>query len=106
MVGIGPSLRGWQAQSNGYSLSLESITITRVCHARCRREAGSEEPAMTEKNLPAVAVTEVVLPGKVEPSGLRLAQRELPPPAAGPAPGRVASTALAFPQSALGRGRD
>ena len=27
---------------------------------------------MTEMNLPAVTVTEVVLPGKVEPSGLRL----------------------------------
>ncbi len=39
---------------------------------------------MTEMNAPAVTATEVVLPGKVEPSGLRLVQRALPPPAAQP----------------------
>jgi NADPH2:quinone reductase len=38
---------------------------------------------MTEVNAPTV--TEVVLPGKVEPSGLRLARRTLPPPAVGQA---------------------
>jgi NADPH2:quinone reductase len=61
--------------------------------------------AMTEMNAPAVTVTEVVLPGKVEPSGLRLAQRELPPPAAGQALVRVESTAVSFAESAMRRGR-
>jgi NADPH2:quinone reductase len=60
---------------------------------------------MTEMNLPAVTVTEVVLPGKVEPSGLRLAQRELPPPAVGQALVRVESTAVSFAESAMRRGR-
>jgi len=44
-------------------------------HARARREAGLEELAMTEMNAPTVTATEVVLPGKVEPSGLRLVER-------------------------------
>ena len=62
---------------------------------------------MTEINLPTVTViaTEVVLPGKVEPSGLRLVQRALPPPAAGQALVRVESTAVSFAESAMRRGR-
>ena len=60
---------------------------------------------MTEMNVPAVTVTEVVLPGKVEPSGLRLVQRTLPPPAAGQALVRVESTAISFAESAMRRGR-
>jgi len=57
----------------------------------------------TETN--AVTATEVVLPGKVEPSGLRLVQRPLPPPAAGQALVRVESTAVSFAESAMRRGR-
>jgi NADPH:quinone reductase-like Zn-dependent oxidoreductase len=52
-----------------------------------------------------VTATEVVLPGKVEPSGLRLVQRTLPPPAAGQALVRVESTAVSFAESAMRRGR-
>src|SRR6266571_1350816 len=60
---------------------------------------------MTELNVPTVTATEVVLPGKVDPSGLRLVQRELPPPAAGQALVRVESTAVSFAESAMRRGR-
>jgi len=60
---------------------------------------------MTEMNVPAVTVTEVVLPGKVEPSGLRLVERALPAPAAGQALVRVESTAVSFAESAMRRGR-
>ncbi|MFE2035071.1 medium chain dehydrogenase/reductase family protein [Streptomyces scopuliridis] len=52
-----------------------------------------------------VTATEVVLPGKVAPSGLRLAQRALPAPAAGQALVRVESTAVSFAESAMRRGR-
>ena len=58
---------------------------------------------MTEMNAPTV--TEVVLPGKVEPSGLRLVQRALPPPAAGQALVRVESTAVSFAETAMRRDR-
>src|SRR5258708_26937175 len=60
---------------------------------------------MHERTAAAVTATEVVLPGKVEPSGLRLVQRALPPPAAGQAPVRVESTAVSFAESAMRRGR-
>src|SRR6266567_1554690 len=62
---------------------------------------------MTEMDVPTVSVTatEVVLPGKVEPSGLRLVERALPPPAAGQALVRVESTAVSFAESAMRRGR-
>jgi len=56
---------------------------------------------MTEMNAPTVTATEVVLPGKVEPSGLRLVQRALPPPAAGQALVRVESTAVSFAETAM-----
>ena len=64
---------------------------------------------MTDMNAPAVTatvtVTEVVLPGQVEPSGLRLATRELPPPAVGQALVRVESTGVSFAESSMRRGR-
>ncbi|HEX4661457.1 MAG TPA: medium chain dehydrogenase/reductase family protein [Streptosporangiaceae bacterium] len=60
---------------------------------------------MTEMNASTVTVTEVVLPGKVEPSGLRLVQRTLPPPAPGQALVRVESTAVSFAETAMRRGR-
>jgi NADPH2:quinone reductase len=66
------------------------------------------EPTMTEANAvaqTAVTATEVVLPGKVDPSGLRLVQRVLPPPGAGQALVRVEATALSFAESAMRRGR-
>ena len=49
--------------------------------------------------------TEVVLPGRVEPSGLRLVRRDLPPPGAGEALVRVEATAVSFAESAMRRGR-
>ncbi|MFJ5306994.1 medium chain dehydrogenase/reductase family protein [Streptomyces sp. NPDC088350] len=52
-----------------------------------------------------VTATEVVLPGKVAPSGLRLLRRTLPAPAAGQALVRVESTAVSFAESAMRRGR-
>jgi NADPH2:quinone reductase len=52
-----------------------------------------------------VTATEVVLPGKVAPSGLRLVRRALPAPAAGQALVRVESTAVSFAESAMRRGR-
>jgi NADPH:quinone reductase-like Zn-dependent oxidoreductase len=69
---------------------------------------------MTEKNTAteaagtapgAVTATEVLLPGKTAPSGLRLVQRALPAPAAGQALVRVESTAVSFAESAMRRGR-
>ncbi|MFF1306044.1 medium chain dehydrogenase/reductase family protein [Streptomyces sp. NPDC058307] len=50
-------------------------------------------------------VTEVVLPGKVAPTGLQLSRRALPAPAAGQALVRVESTAVSFAESAMRRGR-
>ncbi|MFB7780765.1 medium chain dehydrogenase/reductase family protein [Streptomyces bauhiniae] len=52
-----------------------------------------------------VTVTEVLLPGKVAPSGLRLVRRALPAPAAGQARVRVESTAVSFAERAMSRGR-
>ncbi|WP_329213131.1 medium chain dehydrogenase/reductase family protein [Streptomyces sp. NBC_01485] len=61
---------------------------------------------MPETNPAAtVTATEVVLPGKVAPSGLRLTRRELPAPAAGQALVRVESTAVSFAEGAMRRGR-
>jgi NADPH:quinone reductase-like Zn-dependent oxidoreductase len=60
---------------------------------------------MTDTSIPTVTTTEVVLPGKVAPSGLRLVQRPLPAPAAGQALVRVESTAVSFAESAMRRGR-
>ncbi|HUQ59456.1 medium chain dehydrogenase/reductase family protein [Lentzea sp.] len=63
---------------------------------------------MTETSIPTeatVTATEVVLPGKVEPSGLQVVRRPLPAPAAGQALVRVESTAVSFAESAMRRGR-
>src|SRR5258708_38402275 len=60
---------------------------------------------MTAAGEATVPAPEVVLPGKVEPSGLRLVQRALAAPAAGQALVRVESTAVSFAESAMRRGR-
>lgn len=62
----------------------------------------SESNAAVEGTVTAV---EVVLPGKVAPSGLRLVRRALPAPAAGQALVRVESTAVSFAERAMRRGR-
>src|SRR3954451_5843230 len=60
---------------------------------------------MAETNIPTVTATEMVLPGKVEPSGLQVRQHALPAPAADQALVRVESTAVSFAESAMRRGR-
>ncbi len=60
---------------------------------------------MSETNTPTVTATEVVLPGKVAPTGLRLTRRSLPAPTAGQALVRVEATAVSFAESAMRRGR-
>lgn len=63
---------------------------------------------MTELNAIAegtATAIEMVLPGKVAPSGLQLVRRALPAPAAGQALVRVESTAVSFAESAMRRGR-
>ena len=63
---------------------------------------------MPETNTPAkaaVTATEIMLPGKVAPSGLQVVRRELPDPAAGQALVRVEATAVSFAESAMRRGR-
>ncbi|MER7564257.1 medium chain dehydrogenase/reductase family protein [Streptomyces sp. NPDC048523] len=63
---------------------------------------------MTELNAATgttTTVTEVVLPGKVAPTGLQLVRRALPVPDAGQALVRVESTAVSFAESAMRRGR-
>lgn len=63
---------------------------------------------MTELNATAegtTTATEMVLPGKVAPSGLQLVRRTLPAPVAGQALVRVESTAVSFAESAMRRGR-
>jgi len=49
--------------------------------------------------------TEVVLPGIVEPAGLQLRTRELPPPAPGQALVTVEATGVSFAEQAMRRGR-
>src|ERR1700722_1549893 len=48
-----------------------------------------------------VASTEVVLPGVVEPSGLELRQRTLPPPAAGQVLVRVEAAGVSFAEQGM-----
>jgi NADPH:quinone reductase-like Zn-dependent oxidoreductase len=63
---------------------------------------------MPESNTPAkatVTATEVLLPGKVPPSGLQVVRRELPDPAAGQALVLVEATAVSFAESAMRRDR-
>lgn len=52
-----------------------------------------------------VIATEVVLPGMVEPEGLRIRRRELPPLTAGQALVRVEATGVSFAEQAMRRGR-
>jgi NADPH2:quinone reductase len=63
---------------------------------------------MNETRVPAevtATATEMVLPGKVAPTGLRRTERTLPAPAAGQALVRVEATAVSFAESAMRRGR-
>ncbi|MFC8046687.1 alcohol dehydrogenase catalytic domain-containing protein [Nocardia sp. NPDC057353] len=48
---------------------------------------------------------EIVLPGKVEPEGLRVERRELPPPGPGQAMVRVLATGVSFAEQQMRRGK-
>ncbi|MEP6560778.1 MAG: medium chain dehydrogenase/reductase family protein [Nakamurella sp.] len=60
---------------------------------------------MTAHSAQVVTATEVVLPGIVEPEGLQIRQRTLPPPTAGQALVRVEATGLSFAEQGMRRGR-
>jgi NADPH2:quinone reductase len=49
--------------------------------------------------------TEIVLPGKVEPSGLQVRRRELPAPAAGQVVLRMDATGVSFAEQQMRRGK-
>lgn len=49
--------------------------------------------------------TEIVLPGKVEPSGLTVRNRELGPPAAGQVVLRMDATGVSFAEQQMRRGK-
>ena len=53
----------------------------------------------------SVTATEVVLPGVVEPSGLELRQRQLPPPATGQVLVRVEAAGVSFAEQGMRRNR-
>ncbi|MFJ7214608.1 medium chain dehydrogenase/reductase family protein [Amycolatopsis sp. NPDC098790] len=52
-----------------------------------------------------MTVTEIVLPGLVEPAGLRVEQRELPRPGAGEALVRVEASGISFAEQQMRRGK-
>lgn len=60
---------------------------------------------MTTPPTPTVMTTEVVLPGRVEPHGLQIRQRELSAPTAGQALIRVAATGISFAEQQMRRGK-
>lgn len=50
-------------------------------------------------------ITEIVLPGLVEPDGLRVEHRELPPLGAGEALLRVEASGISFAEQQMRRGK-
>ncbi|WP_433563485.1 medium chain dehydrogenase/reductase family protein [Nocardia sp. CA-151230] len=52
-----------------------------------------------------IIVTEVVLPGRVEPEGLTVTDRELPPPGTGEALVRMEATGVSFAEQQMRRGK-
>jgi NADPH:quinone reductase-like Zn-dependent oxidoreductase len=60
---------------------------------------------MTENQQLPVTATEIVLPGVVEPSGLQVRQRPLPPPAAGHVLVRVEASGVSFAEQGMRRNR-
>ena len=65
----------------------------------------TEGSAVTAPSGQGVTATEIVLPGIVEPHGLQVRQRRLPPPAAGQALVRVEATGISFAEQGMRRGR-
>lgn len=60
---------------------------------------------MTEDNQEPTLATEIVLPGRVDPSGLTLTHRELPAPRPGQAVVRVEATGVSFAEQQMRRGK-
>jgi NADPH:quinone reductase-like Zn-dependent oxidoreductase len=60
---------------------------------------------MSASSAHTISATEVVLPGIVEPTGLQIRQRTLPPPATGQALVRVDATGVSFAEQGMRRGR-
>lgn len=60
---------------------------------------------MTEDHRAPTLATEIVLPGRVEPSGLTVTHRELPAPRAGQAVVRVEATGVSFAEQQMRRGK-
>jgi len=60
---------------------------------------------MPTKTTETVTATEVVLPGIVEPTGLQIRRRTLPPPTAGQALIQVEATGVSFAEQGMRRGR-
>ncbi|WP_280400169.1 medium chain dehydrogenase/reductase family protein [Nocardia carnea] len=56
-------------------------------------------------NTRTTTATEIVLPGKVEPEGLRVTTRELPAPAAGQVVLELAATGVSFAEQQMRRGK-
>jgi len=63
------------------------------------------DPTPTAPTAPTVQVTEVVLPGRVEPAGLQVHQRDLPAPARGQALVAVEATGVSMAERAMRLGR-
>ncbi|WP_328325639.1 zinc-binding dehydrogenase [Kribbella sp. NBC_00382] len=99
-----PATYGWVPTGIAERISLYSyllwVLTTGIAILRTSSPAGL--PVAVEAS---TVVTEAVLPGKVEPSGITLVQRELPAPTAGQARVRIESTGVSFAESAMRRGR-
>lgn len=60
---------------------------------------------MTKQTTAATQITEILLPGVVEPSGLEIRHRTLPAPDAGQALVQIEASGLSFAEQAMRRGR-
>jgi NADPH:quinone reductase-like Zn-dependent oxidoreductase len=73
------------------------MTMTAANQQAANQQAGAQQAAVT--------ATEVVLPGVVEPRGLQLRQRPLPPPVAGQVLVRVEAAGVSFAEQGMRRNR-
>ena len=60
---------------------------------------------INKQNLPTTHITEIVLPGLVEPTGLQINQRPLPAPAKGEALIQMEATGVSFAEQQMRRGK-
>ncbi|MDA0563988.1 medium chain dehydrogenase/reductase family protein [Streptomonospora sp. S1-112] len=76
--------------------------MDRTEHTPAAETAANPRPAPRDRTSEAV---EVVLPGIVEPAGLQVRRRDLPPPAAGEAVVEVEATGVSFAEQQMRRGK-